>query len=170
MEERKPEMLMPALIAGALAGLLASLPGTNLCCCLWPMGAGVLAAFLLQKEARSLLTGGDGAVLGALAGLASALVRSLLLIPLQRLNMMFLEKFIFPTLLEWIEQSGQQPPAQLTELMQGDIPSLTIPGFFLDLLITAAIFAGLGALGGVIAASLFKKKTPPPGQEPSHAA
>jgi len=83
---------------------------------------------------------------------------------------MFLEKFIFPTLLEWIEQSGQQPPSQLTELMQGDVPSLTVPGFFLDLLMTAALFAGLGALGGVIAASLFKRKMPPPGQEPSHAA
>jgi hypothetical protein len=170
MEERKPELMMPALIAGALAGLLASLPGTNLCCCLWPLGGGVLAVFLLQKDMRSLLTGGDGAVLGALTGLAAALVRSLLLIPLQRLNMMFLEKFIFPTLLEWIEQSGQQPPAQLTELMQGDVPSLTVPGFFLDLLMTAAVFAGLGALGGIIAASLSKKKTPPPGQEPSHVA
>jgi len=109
-------------------------------------------------------------VLGALTGIAAALVRGLLLIPLQRLNMLFLEKFVFPTLLEWIEQSGQQPPAQLKELMQGNIPPLTIPSFFLDLLMTAVLFAGLGALGGVIAASLFRKKTPPPGQEPSHAA
>jgi len=168
MDERKPELLMPALIAGALAGLLASLPGPNLCCCLWPMGAGVWAVFLVQKETRSSLAAGDGAVLGALTGIAAAVVRGLLLIPLQRLNMMFLEKFIFPTLLEWIEQSGQQPPAQLNELIQGEIPALSVPGFFLDLLMTAAIFAGLGALGGVIAVSLLKKKTPPAGQEQRH--
>jgi hypothetical protein len=168
MDERKPELLKPALIAGALAGLLASLPGTNLCCCLWPMGAGILAVFLLSKETRSLLAAGDGALLGALTGIATAVVRGLLLIPLQRLNMMFLEKHIFPTLLEWIEQSGQQPPAQLNELLQGEIPTLSVPGFFLDLLLTAVLFAGLGALGGVIAVSLLKKKTPPAGPEQKH--
>jgi hypothetical protein len=119
---------------------------------------------------RSSLAAGDGAVLGALTGIAAAVVRGLLLIPLQRLNMMFLEKFIFPTLLEWIEQSGQQPPAQLNELIQGEIPALSVPGFFLDLLMTAAIFAGLGALGGVIAVSLLKRKKPPAGQEQRHDA
>ena len=170
MEERTAELWMPALIAGALAGLLASLPLTNCCCCLWPIGAGLLAVFLVPKETRAFLAAGDGAVLGALTGISAAVVRGLLMIPLQPLNMLFLKKYVFPLLLDWIEQSGQQPPSQLKEILQGEIPAQTVPGFFFDLLLAAVVFAGLAALGGVIAVSLTKKKTPPSAADESHAS
>jgi hypothetical protein len=45
----------------------------------------------------------------------------------------------------------------------------SLAGFFLGLFISAAIFAVLGVLGGVIGVSLFGRKktaTPPPAQPP----
>jgi hypothetical protein len=170
LEERNADLWIPALIAGALAGLLASLPLTNCCCCLWPIGAGLLAVFLVPKEARLSLAAGDGAVLGALTGIFAAIIRSLLMIPLQSLNMLFLRKYVFPLLMDWIEHSGQQPPAQLKDILQGEIPAQTVPGFFFDLLLAAVAFAGLAALGSIIAVSLIKKKRPPSAVEESHAS
>ncbi len=161
MEQNKPELWQAALIAGSLAAVLSSLPLVNCCCCLWPIAGGLLAVFLHQRQIRVPLTGGDGADDGAV-------LRAFLLIPLQRLNLQFMQKYFFPYLMELFDQSGQQPPSQLEELIQGELPALTLPAFFLDLLLAAALFAGLGALGGVIAVSLFKKKTTPPLPEESH--
>lgn len=107
------------------------------------------------------MTGADGAVLGAMTGLAAAVIRAVLLIPLQKLNLRFMQKYFFPYILELFDQSGQPPPPQLEELIAGELPTLTLPAFFFDLLLAAALFAGLGALGGVIGVSLFKKKTSP---------
>jgi hypothetical protein len=169
MQQGTPELWKPALIAGALAGALAALPVANCCCCLWPIAGGLLAVFLHQRQGAVRMTGADGAVLGALSGLAAAAVRAVLLIPLQALNLRFMQKFLFPYLLDLFEQSGQQPPPQFEELLRGELPPLTLPAFFLDLLLASALFAGLGALGGIIAVSLFKKKSIPP-PESSHDA
>jgi len=169
MNQNHPELWKPALLAGVLAGFLAGLPLVNCCCCLWPIAGGLLAVYLHQKQTRSVLTGADGAILGAIAGVAAAVVRTLILIPLQSVNLRFLQKHFFPYIMELFEQSGQPPPPQLDELIRGELPALTPQAFFLDLLLTAALFAGLGALGGVIAVSLFKKKTPPRPEDPRDA-
>ncbi|MBN2198852.1 MAG: hypothetical protein JW747_03290 [Candidatus Aminicenantes bacterium] len=169
MDHNNPELWKPALLAGVMAGVLAGLPLVNCCCCLWPIAGGLLAVYLHQKQTRAALTGADGAILGALAGLASAVVRTVILIPLQSVNLRFMQKHVFPYLMDLFEQSGQPPPPQLEELIRGELPSLTPQAFFLDLLLTAALFAGLGALGGVIAVSMFKKKTPVRPENP-HAA
>lgn len=160
MDQNKPELLRPALVAGLLSGVLASLPLANCCCCLWPLAGGFLAVFLYQKQSRVPMTGGDGAVLGALTGLTAAFVRAVLLIPLQRLNLQFMQKVVLPYVLELFERSGEPPPPQIESLVRGELPLLTVPAFFLDLFLSAALFAGLSALGGVIAVSLFRKKTP----------
>ncbi len=83
MNEQRPSMLTPALLGGAVAGILSGLPFLNCLCCFWIIGGAMLAAYLLAKESPVSLTAGDGAVVGALAGLSAAVVDSLISLPLR---------------------------------------------------------------------------------------
>ena len=62
----------PALIGGVVLGLLSVIPfvsAVNVCCCLWAILGGMLATYLYVKNSPTPANAGDGAVLGALAGL-----------------------------------------------------------------------------------------------------
>lgn len=81
-------MIKPALVGGLALGLgggiistLLNLAPYSICLNLlssfvWPLAAGLLAAFLLHKKSR--LTMSDGAVVGALAGIVEAVSHSFL--------------------------------------------------------------------------------------------
>ncbi|NTU51326.1 MAG: hypothetical protein HGA94_02685, partial [Candidatus Aminicenantes bacterium] len=87
MNKPKPEYLRPALIAGAVAGLLSGLPiigAGNCLCCLWIVGGAAVAAKLLASQTPGLLTAGDGAIVGALTGIVAAVVDTLIKLPLPR--------------------------------------------------------------------------------------
>ncbi len=58
-------------------GVLSALPiisAGNLCCCLWVVSGGAVAAYILQQNQPTPLTPGDGAVIGLLAGIVGAFV------------------------------------------------------------------------------------------------
>ena len=58
-----------ALLTGAGAGLLSSVPIISIGCCLWMLGAGAICVSLYQKRVPgTLITSGMGMKLGALAG------------------------------------------------------------------------------------------------------
>ncbi len=158
MDQARLEFWKPSLLAGLLAGLAASLPFTNCCCCLWPLAGGFLAVVLYRRQASLPPSGADGAVLGAISGVSAAIVRSVLLIPLQGVHLKIFQKYFLPYLSDLLEQSGDRLPPQFESLMSGEVPPLTLPSFFLDLFISALLFAGLAALGGIIAASLQKRR------------
>src|SRR5688500_13737132 len=70
-------MLQPALLGGIFTGVLSALPFVSIgnCCCLWVLGGGAIAAYLDQQNDRSRpITAGRGALVGAAAGIVSALV------------------------------------------------------------------------------------------------
>ena len=94
MNEQRPSMLTPALIGGAVAGILSGLPFLNCLCCLWIIGGAMLAAYLLAKESPVSLTAGDGAIVGALAGISAAVVDSLIGLPLRGLNLAVMRRMI----------------------------------------------------------------------------
>ena len=74
----KPSYAQPALIGGVVMGVLSALPiitAGNVCCCLWVVSGGVVAAYLLQQNQTTPITPGDGALVGLLAGLVGALVQ-----------------------------------------------------------------------------------------------
>ena len=54
----------PALIGGAAMGVLSALPIVNMgnCCCLWVLGGGAIAAYLLQQDHPAPINLGDGAL------------------------------------------------------------------------------------------------------------
>src|SRR5471030_2636558 len=66
-------------------GVLSALPfvaGGNLCCCLWLVSGGAIAAYLLQQNQSTPLAAGDGALVGLLAGLIGAVVVMVVSIPI----------------------------------------------------------------------------------------
>ena len=166
MNKHKPEYLRPALIAGAVAGLLSGLPfiGVGNCiCCLWIVGGAAIAAKLLAGQTPGLLTSGDGAIVGALTGIVAAVVDTLVKIPLQRYNMELARR-----ILDTFSESSPRCPPASTGCSTARQASLTPGWMLLGLFISAAIYAVMGALGGVIGVSLFGRKAAP--QAPSGPA
>jgi hypothetical protein len=171
MDPQKPNYFRPALIAGAVAGLLSGLPFigmANCVCCLWIVGGAAVAVRLLAAATPAVLTSGDGAVVGALTGITAALTDAVVSIPLRSFNLELGRR-----LLDKAADMGGEVPAGLDGIFNttGGIS----PGWFLlGLFLSAAIFALMGALGGIIGVSLFARKaaaartgsTPPPPTPP----
>ncbi|MCX6562593.1 MAG: hypothetical protein NTU60_03180 [Candidatus Aminicenantes bacterium] len=156
MNGQKPRLLRPALIGGAAAGILSGIPLLNCLCCLWIIVGAALAASLLAKDSPVSLKSSDGALVGAFTGVVAAVVDSFVSIPFQAVNSAFTKRLI-----ERLGAYLDQMPAQWNDyLTQRDGP-VSIAWFFGGLLIAAVVFAAFGALGGVIGAALFGKKTTP---------
>ena len=155
MNGQKPRLLTPALIGGTAAGILSGIPLINCLCCLWIISGSALAAYLLAKDSPVSLKSSDGALVGAFAGVIAAVVDSLISIPFQAVNVAF-SKRLFERLGAYLNQM----PAQWNEYLTQRGGPVSIAWFFGGLLIAAVVFAAFGALGGVIGAALFGKKTP----------
>lgn len=156
MNGQKPNLLTPALIGGAAAGILSGIPLLNCLCCLWIIAGSALSAYLLAKDSPKSLTSGEGALVGAFAGVIAAVVNSLISIPFQAVNAAFSKRLI-----ERLGAYLDQMPAQWNEWLTQRGGPVSIAWFFAGLLIAAVVFAAFGALGGVIGAALFGKKRPP---------
>lgn len=159
MDNQKPSMLVPALIGGVVAGILSGVPLLNCLCCLWIMGGAMLSAYLLSKNSSVALSSGDGAIVGVFAGIVAAVVQAIINIPLYALNREFIYKFV-----EKFSEYAEEMPSGFESLLEKGAVGVSPVAFMLNLVISAVIFAALGALGGIIGISLFRKKTPSPVQ------
>ena len=153
MNDHKPNMLSPALIGGAVAGVLSGIPFLNCLCCLWIIGGAVLASYLLAKDSPVSLTSGDGAIVGALAGISAAVVDSLVGIPLHGLNVAVMRR-----MMERLSEFADEMPSGWENWLDRTGGGISVVMFLMGLFISAAVFAVLGALGGIIGMSLFGKK------------
>jgi hypothetical protein len=146
MNNQKPGMFVPALIGGAVAGVLSGLPFFNCLCCIWIIAGGMLAAYLLAKDSPVNLSGGDGAIVGILTGIVATAVRIFvnLLPPIQRLT-------------ERMVEYAREMLPEYENLLERETPESGFI-FMSSILISALFFAALGALGGIIGVSLFGKK------------
>ena len=167
----KPTKLQPVLLGGLVLGLGSVIPGLsygNICCCGWAIVGGGLAAYLLIKRSPVLpITSGDGAAVGALAGVVGSFINLIVGVPL--------------TLLQWktaVSQMQQRAdsvsdPAsrevvrQMTDIMQSR-PALIALGLWL---LFTIVGVGMAALGGVIGVAIFeKRKGKSAGFPPGYAA
>ncbi len=153
MNEGRPQILIPALAGGVLGGVLSGVPFLNCLCCLWIIGGGVLAAHLLVRSTKTSLNPGDGAKVGAVAGLLAAVIERVLSIPLAPIQIAFLRRFM-ARMAEYVKEM----PAGWDRIFDRPPGGITLPWFFVGLFITAAVFAAFGALGGVIGMSLFNRR------------
>jgi hypothetical protein len=139
-----------ALIAGVVMALLGSLPFINFCNCLlciWVWGSSILAVFLYRRfdSVSPALSVGQGAVLGVVAGVIGAL-----------LGFLVEALFASQSLAGAFELMRSQPSLQ--PFVDGYMQLVKGGGFpILAKLVNLVLYAGFGAVGGILATSLIWK-------------
>jgi hypothetical protein len=152
-------MIRSAALGGLFIGVLSALPilgAANCCCCLWVVSGGALAAYLEVQQKNRTLTGGEGAAVGALAGVIGAFVWLPIAIALSLV--------IGPALssaLDELARNANDIPPEAREFLEnmgggGSVGANLL--FFFPQLVIGSIFA---AIGGVLSAVYFKKEVPP---------
>jgi hypothetical protein len=161
----RPSYAQPAVIGGVIMGVLSALPlvaAGNLCCCLWLLSGGAIAAYLLQQNQTAPLTPADGALVGLLAGLVGAFVRFAVAIPID-LMLAPMEHAILQRILDM----GTLPPEarDILERYAGRERELSGAFFIISRLVGLMFWLFLGAIfstiGGVLGALIVRKPTPP---------
>ncbi len=163
----KPSKIQPALVGGLVVGLLWSIPFLNLinfCCCLGVLVGGAVAARMLIKSSPVLpVSTGDGAVVGALAGLVGAGVYLVLGVPI---SLLFNQAGL--SMLRSIFDQVNDP--QFRAAMDEALRSSENQGLAERLLaalfswfIVSVISIGSSTLGGLIGVAMFEKRK---GQQP----
>ena len=145
--------VQPALLGGLFIGVLSTLPVVNIgnvCCCMWVISGGALAAWLLQQHQTEPITGADGALIGLMAGIVGAFVGAALQIPV--------EIWFGPIQREWIERlmqgQGDVPP-QFMEMLNRPMSAASVVADLIFRLVSYVIF---GMLGGVLGVAIFRRK------------
>jgi hypothetical protein len=145
-------------------GVLSALPiisAGNVCCCLWVVSGGAVAAYLFQQNRATPMTPADGALVGLLAGLAGALIRSLVSIPIDIL-VAPMEQAMVQRLLDM----GTLPPEARDILDRYGRGGAMAGAYFIVGRIVGLMFwlfvGGIfSTLGGLLGALIFRKQTPP---------
>jgi hypothetical protein len=155
----------PVLVGGLVMGVLSALPiisAGNLCCCLWIITGGLVAAYVLQQNQPAPITPGDGALVGLLAGLAGAGIYLVLSIPIT-----FLVAPLQRKVLEGLMERANGIPPEFREYMGGYVGgAVGLMIGFVFMLMTGAVFSTLGGLLGAV----FFRKEPPPATDASSSS
>lgn len=143
-----------------MIGVLSALPivsAGNFCCCLWVVGGGVLAAYLMQQGSPYAITVGDGALVGLLAGLFGGILTVVLQIPLE----MALAPLQQQILERRLERAGDLPFETRSFLEEWSRPARPV---FVLLRLVFSVTVGMvfGLVGGILGAAIFKKGEPAP--------
>ena len=147
--------MQAVLIGGVFIGVLSALPVVSIanCCCLWVVGGGAVAAYLLQQGQPQPIEVGDGALVGCLAGVCGAFVYAVVSILVQLMMGPIQEQMA-----DILRGNADVPPEVVEMLDQfGAASPLAILFGFLFMLGVGAIF---GTLGGLLGAIIFKKSRP----------
>ncbi|HYR88998.1 MAG TPA: hypothetical protein VE422_33295 [Terriglobia bacterium] len=157
---RQLDFVQPALAGGMFLGLLSSLPVIqlgNCFFCMWVLGGGGIAAFLLTKQRPEGITYGDGAFGGVLSGLFGAGVATAVSIPMR-----IITARVFGDQQQALEQAmkdvpGWEGPVRdiMLRIASPEISAVTIIATFFMNLIFFALFA---MIGGILAVAILNKK------------
>jgi len=157
-----PQKLQPAIYGGLFIGVLSALPLINIanCCCLWVIGGGVLATYVLQQNHPYPISAADGALVGLLAGLIGGVIGVILSIPIELVMGPVQQR-----LLERLVLSNPEIPADTRQIFENMANrGLSAVLILFRLVFAVCIGAIFGMLGGLLGVALFKKKDlPPPG-------
>lgn len=155
--------LKPALIGGVLLGLLSVIPfvnSLNACCCLWAIIGGMLASYLYIKGSPTPVKAGDGAVIGALAGLVGAVISLILGIPISYAMGPTMRNLMLK-LLESVNPDQAELFRHQFELAGNSIARVIING-----IIGAVLLFVFSVIGGLLGVAIFEKRkgapVPPP--------
>jgi hypothetical protein len=147
MKLNTSNLLYAAGIAGGAAGLLSVVPVVDLVNCLlcgWLWIGGIAAVYLYNNRESGSVDMGGGALVGASAGVVAAIVASVLGLALGSFGFAA-QSINDPQIQQYLDQFGGEA---------GLLAAAT--GF--GLICSLVLYAGFGAVGGLIGASVFKKK------------
>ena len=147
-------------------GVMSALPlinTLNLCCCLWVVSGGLVATYILQQNQSTPLSAGQGAIVGLLAGLAGALIMTVISIPIG-----FLIAPVERALADRVLAMAGNLPPELRQMLESYGEPRTDVGLvcqfllrivgFIIMLVVGAVFSTLGGLLGV---ALFASRPAP---------
>ncbi len=147
-------------------GVLTALPiisGGNLCCCLWVVSGGVVAAYMLQQAQPTPITTGDGALAGLAAGVVGAFVYHILSIPISFL-IAPMERLMMQRL---FERMANMPPEFREFATSYAAGGLRLMLGFVFWLCMGVIFS---TVGGLLGGAIFRKPLPPTAPDVPSAA
>ena len=158
----------PAVIGGVVLGLLSAIPLVNTCCCLWGILGGMLASKLYVKNSATPASAGDGAIVGAIAGVVGGGILLVIGIPLSIISGPAMRGLLL-SLMERLDPRQAEMFRIQMEAAGQSIASEIGYGLLFALLVF--VFA---VIGGLIGIPLFEKRKggpppppPPPGGGPS---
>ncbi|MEE4311904.1 MAG: hypothetical protein V2J62_08520 [candidate division KSB1 bacterium] len=150
--ESKPDKLVPAVIGGAIMGVISAVPGLNMINCLCCAGVilgGFFAVYFYKKNLGDTeLNYSDGALLGALAGVFGALIGALLS---AIIGVNFDQ--MFQQMMQYSDEIPQEA-IEMIENLQNNKGALFIMSAAMGLVIDV-IF---GLLGGILGVAILGKK------------
>jgi hypothetical protein len=152
-------VIRSAALGGLFIGVLSALPivgAANCCCCLWIVSGGALAAYLEAQQQNRTLTGGEGAAVGALAGVIGAFVW----LPIVAMVAVVLGPFQ-AAILEEIVRNARDMPPEAREILENMGSSRGILSYILLFSFQLIIGSMFAAIGGLLGAIYFKKEVPP---------
>jgi hypothetical protein len=156
MTPRQQSILVGAVVTGILS--TSYLAFINALCCLGVIIGGAVATQQYTSRTGAAIESGDGAVLGALAGVGGAILQPLLNWALRPFGLGLRD--ITLNMLEGMQgQQGMSP--EMMEQMQS---SQSMSGILFSLVVGIVLYAIFGAIGGAIGAAIFgDEKTGGPG-------
>ena len=143
--------LKSALLGGLIVGLLSAIPIVNYCCCIWGIGGGAVAGLIYIKGSPVRVPTGDGAIVGALAGVVGGLIYLIISLPIA----FFFGVAAMEEQLSQLSKAGVQVPPALSGAL------LLVVGT----LVGAICLIILSTVGGLLAIPIFEKRkdvVPPP--------
>ena len=153
--------LKPALIGGVVLGVLSVIPfvsAVNICCCLWAILGGALASYLYIKNSPTPANAGDGAALGAMAGVIGGVVYLILGIPISMA--------MGPTMQRLMVDLVANLDARQAEMLRQQFAATgtSIVPIIINTLIGSALLFVFSIVGGLIGIPIFEKRKagPPP--------
>jgi hypothetical protein len=156
-----PLKFQPALFGGLFIGVMSALPIINLgncVCCMWVLGGGALATYLMQQNHPYTVSAADGALVGLLAGVVGGFLGSLLAIPLMMMMGPFQRQ-----LMERMLSGNPDIPDQTRRMIENmNAASVGGAAIAVKIVLSVCVDAVFGMLGGLLGVALFKKKDLPP--------
>jgi hypothetical protein len=153
------DFMQPALAGGMFLGVLSSLPLValgNCLCCMWVLGGGGIASFLLTKQRPAGITYGDGAFAGVLSGVFGAIVGTIVSIPVR-----VIQRRLFETGPESLEEMMRNVPGLegpmrdlMLQMASSDVTVQTIAFTFFFNLLMYSLFA---MIGGILTVAILNK-------------
>jgi hypothetical protein len=150
MNNKLKAALLGGLIVGLVSGIISLIPIVKVCCCLFGIGGGVVAGLIYIKGSPARVSIGDGAMVGALAGVVGAIIYLVVSLPITLwVGAAEVERAF--------SQYGRQMPFTGTVLI---VVSCIVGSIGLIV---------LAAIGGILSVPIFEKRKdaiPPPPAAP----